>query len=132
MQAISEVLGDSNRDAQRLTKVSFVLDTVLVEWSINDSLTGDMIRTSARIDATKMLEVIHSTVPEYGLVSLIGSFSMQDAGGNVSEMPVMWLQIDKAAMDTINWQDEDFVEAVLFQRLHLLASAFKLHPGFEQ
>lgn len=131
-QKIALELGDRNRDVQTGFTVGGILDVITVEWPLNDNFTGDMIRKGALMEAVEILRLIRDSGMDYQLISLTGTFALVDGFGNHSESPVMWIDMSRATMDKINWEDEAFVNFVLYQRLPEIADRMKWHPAMEE
>src|SRR5690606_7589054 len=90
--AIEKELGTSNRDGvTRLSTVKLSRGELTVKWAINDSLTENLVKTSARIDVKGILAAVKASNVDPSVITLRGSFSMQDTYGNVSEDVVMTL-----------------------------------------
>jgi hypothetical protein len=49
-----------------------------------------------------------------------------------TDAQVMWIDMNRATMDKINWADEQFVEFGLPQRLPEIADRMKWHPAMEK
>lgn len=128
-ERISSLLSDRNRDVQPAFTVDSALDVLNVTWPLNDSFE---IKKSAMMDAAAILRAIHEQGDEYGIINLTGTFDLIDAGGNHTEAPVVWIEMGPEAMAGINWEDRQFVEFVLYQRLPEIADSLKYHPAMDE
>lgn len=128
-QSISSALGERNREAP--VTIRNESGVIIVEWPINDNLSGSMIKTGAMMDTVDILRAIHESGVEYQLISLAGTFALVDKFGNSSESPVIWLDMSKETMSKINWTDKTFVDSLLYKRLPEIADRLKYHPAIE-
>lgn len=128
-QDLEATLTASNRNVPRIEGVAMTGGFVQVEWSINDNALARLTRTGAYMDAVRLLRIVHLRAPGYEQVRLVGSFSMEEPGGKVTEMPIMWVEADRTTLATVNWEDAGFVQNVLHQRLDELVDV-RLHPEF--
>lgn len=100
-------LGDSNRDRPRLTSFDWseTDKSLIIEWTINDNFTSNMIMVGTQTDITDMLKIISQSglLPDYQFVTFVGTFSLRDAYGNVSEERVVTASYNKSTVDKINW-----------------------------
>jgi len=105
---ITQVLGTSNRNSQRLTDIKyseFVAGDITVYWTINDNLTKDLIIFGAKKDAKDILKTIHFSGVDFTYATLIGTFAFQDAYGNAAENEALNLTFSKPTVDKINWDN---------------------------
>ena len=128
--AIEKVLGSSNRQGVKRIS-SFSLETgpdpqVFVEWAINDNLTEGLIKSSAQLDVTSILEAIAKSGVKYGSVRVQGTFSMVDKSGNAQEMVVIKAVYTRATVERINWDD------FLFANVYDIADTKTIHPAFQK
>ncbi len=127
LQAVVEnALSSSNRDVARVADAKILLDTINIEWSINDNLTEDMIRSGAQLDAVDILEAIDSSTLEYNTINLIGTFPLVDVYGNSEETQVVWITYSFEAVDKINWSN------FLYSNIYIIADSVNLHPVFQE
>lgn len=106
---ITDALGEGNReDVDRLGEVSKTDGVIVVKWAIDDNLTENMIKTGVRMDVQDILKAVKDTsdVP-YKEVMVVGSFSMQDEYGNVSEDPVLRLGFSRSVISKIDFDNVD-------------------------
>ena len=126
LQAIVEnALSSSNRDVERITEAKTTLDVINIEWSINDNLSENLIRASAKLDTVEILEAIHTSGLEYSMINLTGYFPLIDTFGNSEETPVVWLTYTKETVDKINWSN------FLHDNAYVVADSVNIHPVFE-
>lgn len=131
---IDEALGDSNRDVEPRFTVSRDtpsegVDELVIRWAINDNLTEGMIKTSAKIDATDILEVVATQDGlEYDQVFLIGTFSMVDQMGNAEEDEVIMATYPRDTVRSINFDNflHDNVWDIANQ------DSLFIHPAFRE
>lgn len=129
--AIIEVLGDSDRDVERITKLEVTPVAVLIEWSINGRYGAKLAKYDARADAVAILKTIHELQPPYEFIVLTGTFGITDKFGNTEETMVMRLNYEHETMDAINWQDENFVRNSLPYNIYDIADTGVVNPAFE-
>lgn len=124
--SLTDVLGSSNRNVQRLAKLEFdnpAAGDILVQWAINDNLTEDFIKTGIQTDATDLLKTIAQSGIEFNNVFLFGYFPLTDAYGNSSEENVVILQYSKATVQKINW------DGFMYDNIYTIADDTFLHPA---
>ncbi len=103
---ISAALGEGNRKVPRLDHVTMDDQKgISVQFAINDNLTENLIIFGAKEDVLKIIKTVHDSSLDYSAVGVVGTFSMQDAYGNVTEDKVVRLDYDKATIDKINWDN---------------------------
>lgn len=124
--AIVAALGEGNRGIERVEKVEMNLDVINVKWAIDDNLTDEMIKRSARYDISRMLKAIQETGVAYYIVNFEGTFSMIDQLGNTEERSVVWATYGSETVEQINW------DRFLLDNMYDVASTHKLHPAFEE
>lgn len=127
-----DVLGDSNRDVDRLVSVDKSLDVINIEWAIDSGLTDDSIRFGARMDVVAILTALHDSGIEYGMVNINGSFLMVDRLGNKSEDIIVWLTFNRDTVESINWDDRTYVNYSLQKYVFEVADHIKLHPAMQE
>lgn len=59
--AVEDGLGSSNRDATRISEARLFAGTVSVVWAINDNLSEGLVKDTARLEATEILEAIEQS-----------------------------------------------------------------------
>ncbi len=100
-------LGDGNRDIPRLTAFDWseTDKSLIIEWTINDNFTSNMIMVGIQTDITDMLKIISQSglLPDYQFVTFVGTFSLRDSFGNTSEERVVTASYNKSTVDKINW-----------------------------
>lgn len=117
---IGNVLGESNRDAERVINILVLPDHIGVEWAINDSFS---INDSAKIDVLNMLKTIQQSGLGYETISLDGTFPLIDQSGNTKEIYVI-----KTRYSDID--DIDF-NLFLFENVYEIADYVEVHPAIE-
>jgi len=126
-QAIETELGDNNRDVVPMV-ASFSFDAttgvVDVQWAINDNFTDDMRILGAKLDVSAILQQVQQSALPYTSVHAIGTFSLVDTFGNVSEQTVVDVTYLRETIEKINW--ENFLTDNMFE----IADAAILHPEF--
>ncbi|MBN1430482.1 MAG: hypothetical protein JXB07_19080 [Anaerolineae bacterium] len=105
--AITEALGSSNRDVDRVTSIEHDEDIgqITVTWAINDNLTTDFIKVGAQTDAVDIIEKVDSSGLQYNLLSIHGTFALVDDFGNVTEDTVVYASYSAQTIDKINWEN---------------------------
>ncbi|MPZ66221.1 MAG: hypothetical protein GEU83_12130 [Pseudonocardiaceae bacterium] len=125
--AITDALGEGNRDVPRVATVTYRNEHVAVEWAINDNITEGFIKTSARHDAFDILAAINETGLPVTQASLDGTFSMQDEYGNASESLVLSLVYPDRVLQRINYDNVGVTDTI-----HELATGLSfVHPAFQ-
>jgi hypothetical protein len=125
--AVKSALRPGNRDVTRLQSVSIRGDLIQVNWAINDNLNVKLIGHGAQMDVVDILEAVSKSNLQCKQVHLVGTFSMQDAYGNVEEKPVVNVTYYKTTIDRINW--DNFIT----DNIYLLADEVTfVHPEFSQ
>ena len=123
---VVKALGSGNRDVDRITKIILADDDwVTLNWAANDSLTEGMIKSSAKRDIANVGRALCKAGYCNGL-TMIGTFSMKDPYGNVSEDVVIQIVLRPETLARINWEYFDS------QNVYVIADAVKLHPAFEE
>ncbi len=122
---ISEALGSSNRDVEKVTDVSLVSDIINVEWTINDNFTEDMIKGGAKLEIVDILQAIDESDIDYSLINLTGTFPLVDSFGNSEEVAVIKVSYSSDTVDQINWS------SFLFKNVYVIADSVNLHPTFQ-
>jgi hypothetical protein len=131
-EQIMVVLGDSNRNVKRISKIEFMADVINIEWTIDDNFTENMIRKGAQMDVADLLKAIRASGLPFGLINLTGTFSMRDKFGNIEETPVVWLTYSAETIRKIDWHDSLFINASLWTVVYDIADSKKLHPAMEE
>ena len=88
--ALSGLLGDSNRNVPRISVARVDNDgTVEVHWSINDNLSPELIKDSARQDVVNIVASVKQTVNDPQQLIIVGDFAVPDGYGHIIERPVI-------------------------------------------
>ena len=122
---IISALGKANRNVPRLASVKVDQGAITVQWAINDNLFSDMISKSGKEDVVKILQAIVNSGQPYEMVHVVGTFSMKDAYGNVSEEPVVHATYSKTTIEKINWTGFDP------DNVYQIADSATVHPQFQ-
>ena len=125
-QLVIEAIGDRNRSGVPETVVESDADSIAIIFPINDNLKNDWILSQAQDDILNAARVIHQATGNAYDLTFNGTFSMQDAYGNVSESPVMRAQLTRATLDKINWDN------LLAVKLPQVADDYWQSPAFSQ
>ena len=106
-QLIKKALGSTNRDVERVRSIALneVDRHLVIEWSINDNLTGGLRKSGAKKDVLEVLEAIRDSTVDVSRVTMRGSRSLADVYGNVSEGDVVRASYDKETIDRINFEN---------------------------
>lgn len=123
---IEKALGKSNRDVPRLSDVQFAGQAITVRFSIDDNLTENLIKGSARSDVRDILKAIQDSSYPYSQLTAIGTFALRDKFGNSHEDEVLRATYKRSTVDRINWvgfRTDDTYE---------IADDVWLHPTFQK
>ena len=106
-QLVTRTLGNSNREVERVRNMAFDEDErhLIIEWSINDNLTGGLRKSGAKRDVLGVLEAIRDSTVVVSRVTMRGSRSLVDVYGNVTEGDVVRASYDKETIDRINFEN---------------------------
>lgn len=104
---IQDVLGNSNRDVERISEYWYDPEQglVCVMFAINDNLTSNLRRYGARADVLDILEQVALSGLDYSGVDVLGTFSLVDEYGNVSESVVVSLYYSRETVERINFEN---------------------------
>ena len=119
---IEDELGPSNRDLPRITEFMKAGNNLLITFTINENLTEALIKTSAKIDITKILKTVDSSEYDFDELVIFGSMSLVDKFGNTEEENVLKATYRSSTVDRINWDNFPHVN------VYLIADNFWLHP----
>jgi hypothetical protein len=123
--AVEGGLGSSNRDVTRVSEARVFAGRVSVVWAINDNLSEGLVKDTARLEATEILEAIQGSGITYDEVSIEGTFSLVDQLGNESEEVVVRGTWERSLIDQINF--ENFA----FKNVFEIAGEAYVHPAFQ-
>ena len=102
--AVAETLTKGNRGVKRVEKVALSDEgAVTVQWAINDNLTSGLRKGAARRDVVKILRAVQWSGVSYESILVVGTFSMVDRYGNVSESPVIRALYNRSTVEKIKW-----------------------------
>lgn len=119
-------LGEGNRDVPRVAQVSNVEGTVEIRWAINDNLTEGFTKDGARRDGVDILTAVRASGIDATTVRLVGTFSLQDQFGNVSEDEVVRATYTTATLERFNFENFDAKQAYEPS----VADEVWVHPAF--
>lgn len=131
---VRNVLGEGNRDVPRVAQIEYstALNIINVTWALNDSWTTGSIKSGAQMDAAKVLKAVHESGIVFDFMNLTATMELEDSFGQATEDPVVWYTVGYETLQRINWQDEAFVDVVLYQRIDEIADSVKYHPAFQK
>lgn len=127
--AIEDALSRSNRGIERVSRFTDggnASSQIVVEFTINDNLSADMIAGGAQIDCTTILKTIALSGAQYGSVRIIGTFPVQDAFGNAEETDVVQVTYQAATIQKINWA------SFQHKNVYIVADSATIHPLFQR
>lgn len=125
-QIIVAALGNRNRNDVPATVVEAGEGSMAITFPINDNLFEEFILSSAQKDIlTAAGAIVQATGNAYDL-TFNGTFSMQDAFGNLSEDAVVRVQLSRTTLSKINWDNLIAVD------LSRIADSYWQHPAFSE
>lgn len=127
---IEDALGDSNRDVDRVESVAYVdgVNVPVITWAINDNVTESLTKMGAKLDLTKMLEVLqdlHDDGLKFKQAAFAGTYPLQDKLGNVSEDRVVLARYTAGTISTINFDN------FIYSDVYDIATDVNIHPAFQ-
>lgn len=127
--ALQEELGESNLDDRpRLRVVDSTpgLDTLFIDWNINDSFAGDR-QATVQIDLARMMRVLveGDDFIAYKDVAFRGYYPLINALGNVNDTLVVQAWYDRTTLEQINWDN------FLHKNTFVIAKTLRLHDNFK-
>lgn len=122
--ALSTALGDSNRDLDRIVKLEFG-ETLVIDFTINENLTEDLIRYGAKMDFVTILKLLSVTEIPFTSASISGSYSLVDLYGNASETMVVYGLYTKDIISKINFSN------FITDNVYILAEENFIAPAFQ-
>ena len=124
-QLLATAMGKSNREnVQKISGLTIEAKEIRVEFAVDDNLTGNMIKSSARRDVVKVLKTIHESGIPYKSIDVYGTFSMADQFGNSTEERVISATYSKATVSRINWAN------FLPDNIYQIADTAVISPAF--
>lgn len=108
------------------------MGVISVQWAIDSGWNDDSTFRGARMDAAAILQAIHESGEDFDILNLVGTYSLQDQFGNVTEDPVVWLTYTPETLERINWADSDFANNSLYRTVYEIADTSKTHPAFTE
>lgn len=104
---IIAVLGDNNRGIERISEYWYDPEDglIYVRFAINDNLTDNLRRYGAKADVLDILEQVSHSSPYYSGIDILGTFSMVDQYGNISESVVISLYYSRETIERINFEN---------------------------
>ena len=123
---VTRTLGSSNREVERVKSIT--LDDLerhlVIEWSINDNLTGGLRKYGAKKDVLNVLRAVRDSNIDVSRVTMRGSRSLIDIYGNANEGDVVRVSYDKDTMDRVNFDN------VRTDNAWIIADESWIHPAF--
>jgi hypothetical protein len=102
--------------------------TIILTWAINENLSDSLTKRTARIETVAILKAMRShpdwKAKRYPGVTVKGTYSMQNAYGEVSELVVVRAHFTRATINRIRFENIDS-GAILD-----LAGPVSIHPAF--
>lgn len=124
--ALSGLLGDSNRNIPRISRARVDNDgTVEVHWSINDNLTPDLIKASARQDVVNIVTSVKQTISDPQQLIIVGDFAVPDGYGHTVERPVINATYSAQTLTKIN------PNTLRSDRILRVADSAQVDPAFQ-
>jgi hypothetical protein len=103
--------------------------TIILTWAIDENLTDSLTKRTARIETVAILKAIRShpdwKAKRYPGVTVKGTYSMQNAYGEVSELVVVRAHFSRATINRIRFENID--SGAIFD----LAGPVSIHPAFQ-
>lgn len=127
-ESLIQVLGTSNRNISRLTQILYSYPErgdITITWTINNNISQNQRIANAQVDATNILKVLQRHKTRFVYVILIGTFSMQDPQGTISEQQVIDLGFNKSKLEKVNWQIFEPTEIYNLADVAHIANAWK-------
>lgn len=125
-QLVIDALGKRTRENVPETTIVAGTDSMAVVFPINENLTMTATRDVAQRDILKAAQAIYQTTGNAYDLTFTGTFAMQDAYGNVEELPVMRATLTRATLDKINWEN------LLAVQLSQVADSYEENAGFSK
>lgn len=128
---ITDKLGKkSNTDKERIISIDDLSESedslyYVISLNADDVLTTNMIRSGMLMDSKKILEPI-SKIENLKKVVLQWYFPMVDEYGNESDSQVMIINIEREALDKINWDNFDY------ENFRNVATTYFEHPALKK
>lgn len=121
---ITEALGNSNRDIERVTRIEFSEEhrEIIVEWTINDI---GFVTAGAQKDTVDILKAAYESGLPYEVVAVYGTFPLVDDFGNRHEETVVYAYYASEIIAKINWDNFSYT------KVWDIADAKVLHPDLE-
>lgn len=105
--AIREVLGNSNRDIERVSYFGYEPNYLIgVRFAVQDSFDTDGRAYSAKSDTLDILEKVAATSLVYERIEIEGTFILIDDFGNTHEDRVFHVVYYPATVAKINWENK--------------------------
>ena len=122
---LERTMAKSNRNLQRIQSTLMNGTSLEIDWTINDNITEDLIKYSAKKDIFNMLRFIHGYDLEYEQIRLRGSFPLLDAFGNSEEQYVVVVIYNRSTVDEINYQ------RFIVDNMYIIADDIFIAPAFQ-
>jgi len=109
-EIVKDELGKGNRDVDKISKIDVLGSKtdgyiVNIHFALDDNLSGDYIKKGALMDVYDVLGQLYQSDIPIKSVFFLGTFSMKDKYGNVSESMVMKYELDRETANKINWSN---------------------------
>jgi hypothetical protein len=128
-QDVQKILGSSNRDVEvvrEITLTDFEGEKWLyVSYNANDNLASSWISRGFSMDAIDIFEKIFTDYQEVGLIVIYAYFPLSDKYGNVEDVLVSTITMERATANKINWDN------LLTENLPSVADGYSLHQAFK-
>jgi len=108
-QIVTNILGTSNRNVQRLANFSYDPGNseITVTFAANDNLTESMIKFGIQMDIEDILKTIqqsNTSIP-YTSIFVMATFPLTDVYGNSKESNVVLATYNRTNLDKVNWDN---------------------------
>lgn len=93
---------------ERLTKISYSkpeAGDITITWAIENNDLRPTTKAAAQSDATTILKILKDSKSRFIYVVLIGTISMPDPQGQITETQVLSLGFNKSKLDKVAWED---------------------------
>jgi len=123
-EIVEDILGDGNRDVKKIDYIHILEDgSITIKFAIDDSPIASWLITETQLDITEVAKELCKARYCDGL-AMIGTFSMVDIYGNISENIVVSVYLSKSTLSLINWNNFSYRD------IYNIADELFLHPDF--
>ncbi|MEK5070778.1 hypothetical protein [Sporosarcina sp. FSL K6-1508] len=121
--------GKTNTDKERIVSVEKVSGEneplyFVVTLNSSENLTTDMTKRTMWLDSKDILEPI-SKIENMGKIILHWQLPLTDTLGNVDDVRVMTINLEKKILDEINWENFDVANFAVISESYFEHPAFK-------